>query len=121
MVMKNLKTIIVLLLLVSAFLTSCSDSDRIPSKEKKAQQDTTTVILRGKSVVAGVIIPLTTTVSKNVYKIGDTVWTYSSNVTASRGIINATWRDKTMVGNNFEAFIIEEDNDVMEAINYEKN
>lgn len=119
--MRRLKYIVITLLAILAIVqSSCTEleGDKINRQRieesasiynaviKQVQSDT--AILRGRCLSSGIISPIYTTVKDNVYKVGDTVWVYTS----SNKISNSTWDIDTGEKGAFKAFIIEQDNDV---------
>lgn len=86
-------------------LQSCSQSGRYKSTIDKE----TEVTLRGRVLESGIIVPIKTTIEKNVYRVGDTVWV--SRTTSN--IINADW-DKGFKTSSFILFVIEATNESKE-------
>lgn len=94
--------VIVILLVALGLFSSCSQSGKAREVEPKEQM----VILRGKSLKSGVISPLLVAESKDIYKVGDTVWVHTTS-----GIIKHDY-DYKVVGNGsigtlFQAYKIE--------------
>lgn len=103
--MKKLLSISLVALIM--LLASCSQSGKTRKVERVKLVQDSLVTLRGKSLRTGVVAPIFTNVSNNVYKIGDTVWVYSPTNDIQP---NRDWDVKAVnTFGKYQAYVIEED------------